>query len=198
MILEKLRQLGKGSPKAGEDDASVQRERTRTRAPAPHRDQVTHPWRELVLREKKIIRAAPGKEGTEYLATPEVKIVGKEQVVVNTGGGRASYGFKLNTAPDIFWRHRFAKNLEHLPKGINRSDIRVEIADDSLLLLCMPSKLEDKYACVKANVARTNADYQNEKQAVRDRISHLGNERKKQAGRTKVDLVKERFERLEL
>lgn len=133
---------------------------------------------------------------TEYLATPEIQIVGKKEALADIEGGRASYAFKLNAAPDVFWRHRFAKSLEDLPDSINRSDVRVEFDGDTLLLLCMPSRLEAKYQCVKANVAKTNADYQCERQRILERLQREADE--KGRGDAKVDIVKRRFERLKL
>lgn len=178
-----------------EQTPRAQRVRTRAARNAAA-EEMTHPWTELVLRKNKIVQSNPRTREAEYLATPEVKIVGKKEAIANADGPRASYAFKLNTAPDEFWRDRFAKNLERLPEGINRTDLRVEITDDTLLLLCLPTRLDAKYACVKENVARTNADYQAERRAVIERLSR--DRGQKSAARKKIDLVRQKFDRLEI
>jgi hypothetical protein len=165
----------------------------------PNSDKPTHPWAELSLLNGQVMRGS-AKQAREYLATPEVTIAAKKEAIVDADGGRTSYAFKLNTAPDAIWRVIFEKKLEDLPTGINRSDLRVEFRDDTLFLLCMPSKLETKYAFVKESVARTNRDYQQEKQAVHQRVSRedAAKTQEQAAGKTKVEKVKERFAKLEL
>jgi len=163
-------------------------------------DKPSHPWTELSLRDDKIIHGKAPKPETEYLSTPEVSIVGKKEVLVDIDGGRTSYAFKLNTAPDAGWRHLFNKNFENVPDGINRSDLRVEFKDDTLFLLCMPSKLEAKYAFVKDTVSKTNGDYKSEKETVRRRLYETAAQSKQDsaAGKGKIQTVKERFDKLQL
>jgi hypothetical protein len=64
----------------------------------------------------------------------------------------------------------------------------------------MPSKLEAKYAFVKDTIARTNRAYQQEKEAVRRRLSESAARMKQDAaaGKGKIEMVKERFDKLEL
>lgn len=195
MIAKKLRSLVKPPAEIARPAAPAPRTRIRTRAAAGENDPSIHPWRQLTAREDRVVQTSAGKE-SEYLATPEIRIVSKKEAVPHADGGRASYAFKLNAAPDMFWRHRFAKNLEDLPDGINRSDLRVEFDADTLLLLCMPTRLEAKYACVKANVARTNADYQRERQLVLERLRREADG--KDEGDSKAEIVQRRFDRLEL
>ena len=168
--------------------------------PAFNSEKPSHPWSELSLREDKIIHSKAPKPETEYLCTPAVSIVGKKEVLVDVDGGRTSYAFKLNASPDAAWRLFFDKHLADLPDGINRSDLRVEFQDDTLFLLCMPSKLEAKYAFVKDTVAKANLAYQEEKETVRLRLSETAAHAKQAtaAGKNKIELVKERFDKLEL
>lgn len=168
--------------------------------PPTDSEKPSHPWAELSLRGEKIIHGKAPKPETEYLSTPEVSIVGKKEVLVDVDGGRTSYAFKLNTAPDAGWRHLFDKNFEDMPEGINRSDVRVEFKDDTVFLLCMPSKLESKYAFVKDTIVRANRAYQQEKEMVRRRLTELSAEKKDEvaAGKSKVERVKERFDKLQL
>lgn len=194
-MLKQPRWLSNLRPGAAAEKPPVRR--TRTRAPSSDLEatEQAHPWTQLTLRRDKIVQRDRNEE-SEYLATPEVKIVGKKEVTANADGGRAAYAFKLNVAPDVLWRQRFARNLEQLPPGIHRSDIRAEITADTLVMLCMPSRLEAKYACVKANVARTNADYHRERRAVLERLRQEAQEH--QAGDRKTSLVQRKFEQLRL
>ncbi len=114
-----------------------------------------------MVRNDKLVHTPFRKRESDYMATPEVTIVGKKEVVAGADGGRASFAFKLNTMPDMWWRYRFATNLEDPPKGVHRSAIRVDIQDDTLLLICMPTRLDAKYAFIKATIAKTNSDHPN-------------------------------------
>ena len=189
----------------------VQRSVVNVKKVDPDLDKPAHPWHELSIRDGKLVRgvASKDKEKTKssspaesgYLSTPEVTIVGKKEVLVDIeGGGRTSYAFKLNTAPDPMWQHLLAVQVYDVPEGINRSDIRVELREDTLFLLCMPSNLEAKYAFLKAAVARTNQEYQREKENVTRHVKETEDEKQQQAttGKTKVQIVRERFDKLEL
>jgi hypothetical protein len=169
------------------------------RTSTPDDAKPSHPWADLSLQEEKIVLGS-GKQQREYLTTPEVKIMDKKEAIVDADGGRTSYAFKLNTAPDAVWRGIFDRHLDDPPEGINRSDLRVQFREDTLFLLCMPSRLEAKYAFVKSAVARSNVDYQREKESVRERVTKLDTQKKQKetAGKTKVQKVKERFAKLEL
>lgn len=201
MSLIPQRMLGKLGLGSGASEPPAPRTAPRIRKPAVRASKAAdqHPWRELILRDDKLFHAPPRKEEIEYLSTPAVEITGKKEVIAAADGARASYAFQLNTAPDLFWRQRFSKNLQVMPKGIHRADLRAEFQDDTLLLLCMPSRLEAKYAFVKSTIARTNADYEAEKRRVRERVAGGNGKPDRQSAATaRVQKIRDRWDRLEL
>lgn len=152
------------------------------------------------MRDDRIIHGSDTAKESDYLATPEVRLTGKKEVIVDEDGGRSAYSFQLNTAPDAVWCGCLADIIDHPPEGIHRSDLRVEVTGDTLTLLCMPSKLETKYAFVKAAVAEANERYHAERETVRRRVAGFDAEKQEQANaeKTKTENIRERFDRLEL
>ena len=132
---------------------------------------VSHHWKELTLRNGTVMSAAPGKAEAEYLATPEVKIVGKKDAVPERDDPRVAFFLQLNCAPDPIWQKLFASNLEDVPPGIIRPELKVEFQDNQLRLVCLASHLERIYPFIKSTVEETNTDYQQEKESVLQHVT---------------------------
>jgi hypothetical protein len=154
----------------------------------------------LSLRDDHIVWNSGTSGQADYLATPQVRITAKKEALVDVEGGRSSYLFQLNTAPDAVWRECLAEVIDNPPAGIHRADLRVEVTHARLTLRCMPSKLETKFAFVKAAVSETNELYREEKETVRRRVAEFDAQKQQAATaqKTRSESIRERFDRLEL
>jgi hypothetical protein len=161
---------------------------------------VSHTWKELTIQNGKVMSATPGKNATEYLPTPEVKITGKKDVEPERDDPRVAFGFQLNCAPDPIWKQIFAANLNDVPPGIIRPELKVDILETNLRLVCLASHLDRTYRFVKDVIEATNSDYQEEKDAVSRHVTAAEEHRRPATtpANTKVEMAREKLAQLEL
>jgi hypothetical protein len=105
-----------------------------------------HPIQDLWLKNGRIMHVRPDGLVLPYMETPAVTIVQRGQVSDPDLDGLVRYPFKLNTSPHFVW-------CEFLGK---RRNVRIRVHEDTLILVCHPEVLKEKYALVKDAIASTN------------------------------------------
>jgi hypothetical protein len=134
------------------------------------------------------------------MPTGEITIQAKKEAKVAPDRVRTAFGFKLNEAPDECWRKLFAENIDDRPPGILRSEMKVEISDDDLTIICLPAHLEAIYTFTKSAIAITNSDYRKERERVVRQLGTTGQTADIEALEEKnhIEAAKREFENLQL
>ncbi len=148
------------------------------------------PIERLTFKDGKIYEIYNGKLSNPFMSFSELHVA-KKLSVKERDQGQCEFAFELSSAVDSVWVEMFKEDLGKGP---------IEFQGDRMLLTCLPANLEQTYSQIKDSMAKTNARYAKERQALITKIvakdEALLLVRKKQEDRAAA--VKDQFDRLQI
>jgi hypothetical protein len=149
------------------------------------------PLERLTIKDGKIYELYNGKLSNPFMAISELQ-VSKKLAVKEREQSQCEFGFELSAPADPVWIEMFGEEMG--------TATAVAFQGDRMLLTCLPANLEQTYSKVKDSMAKTNARYATERQALVAKIvakdEALNSARKKQEDRTSA--LRDQFDRLKL
>ena len=112
-----------------------------------------HPIEKLTFKEGKIYELYNGKLSNPFMGLCEVQVT-KKLSVKERDHHQCEFAFELSCAADPVWVSFFKQDS---------SEASVEFQGTRMLLTCLPSNLEERYAKIKDSMARTNVRYEKER-----------------------------------
>jgi hypothetical protein len=151
------------------------------------------PLERLTIKDGKIYELYNGKLSNPFMGISELNVT-KKLAIKERDQNQCEFGFELSAPADPVWIEMFTEEM-----GTGTASA-VAFQGDRMLLTCLPANLEPIYLQVKDSIAKTNARYATERQALVAKIlakdEALNSARKRQEDRASA--LREQFERLNL
>ena len=113
-----------------------------------------HPIEKLTFKDGRVYEIYNGKLSNPFMDLSQVQVT-KKLSMREREAHQCEFGFELSMAADPAWVALFKEQLSEFP---------VEFQGARMLLTCLPANLEERYAKVKTEIAKTNLRYETARQ----------------------------------